>query len=667
MKRLIILLILISAGTASAYPVNPAAYWPLDETSGPNWIETVGGYDINALPSDISLHYTDGVIRNAMKWDAFTSAPYGYTDTGTESIGGTAMTIAFWVRDLDPENYNLWFANSAPSRENGWMVLSGFWTASIDYDLFITVTGSPQGQCTAYLNAGAVDWSGWHCVVITYDQSATPQSYIYVDGVDVTSGRNIESLIPLTSNSSIYLQLTGEGDMAIDEIGVWNRVLTSDEIACLLDPNLCEDYTQVSLTASSTVGGTVSAPGVGTYIYDLNAVVTIVAEPCEGYHFVNWTITEGAYSVTFDDFPGEPERDGIFTRAEYSDGNAILLNGFPYYYHTLANPSPPPRVLWIDRLFYDDPNWTIWVMITDNPAILFVSPTIVGTYSSDSYLDAHVSNSDSNVITDANDANTTILMNASYTITANFAVGGSHTLTYTTDGGGTISGVSPQTIDWGQDGNEVNAVPDGVGIFLIWSDGVLTSNRTDTNVFADACYMAYFQPPTYTFRTLTTSTDSNGTITTPGIGTYWYNDGNTVDIIAEANEHCHFNYWSGTAVDAGKVNDVNAASTTVFMDANYTVMANFDINQYSLTVFAGTGGAVSPSGVTWYDYNTIVPIVATPRGGYSFVNWTVLGTTITDANSASTTALVDANCIVTANFIKDSGVEICAFSVEQKP
>jgi len=45
----------------------------------------------------------------------------------------------------------------------------------------------------------------------------------------------------------------------------------------------------VELTISSTSGGNVTTPGEGTSIYENGTEVNLVAEPEEGYHFVNWT------------------------------------------------------------------------------------------------------------------------------------------------------------------------------------------------------------------------------------------------------------------------------------------------------------------------------------------------------------------------------------------
>lgn len=76
-------------------------------------------------------------------------------------------------------------------------------------------------------------------------------------------------------------------------------------------------------------------------------------------------------------------------------------------------------------------------------------------------------------------------------------------------------------------------------------------------------------------RTLTTSSTFGGTVSTPGEGSFDYDHGTFLPIIADADPNYHFVAWTGTAVDAGKVADPNTASTTVTMDADYDLQANF--------------------------------------------------------------------------------------------
>ena len=133
--------------------------------------------------------------------------------------------------------------------------------------------------------------------------------------------------------------------------------------------------------------------------------------------------------------------------------------------------------------------------------------------------------------------------------------------------------------------------------------------------------------PATCYRVLTTSSDANGNVTTPGEGAYNYDCNTNASIIATANTGSHFSTtkgWTGTARDANKITDPNAYSTTVYMDANYTVIANCDINQVSLTTSTTTGGTITTpgAGVYWYGYNAVAPIVAPASTGYHFVDWT---------------------------------------------
>ena len=68
-----------------------------------------------------------------------------------------------------------------------------------------------------------------------------------------------------------------------------------------------------------------------------------------------------------------------------------------------------------------------------------------------------------------------------------------YTLTYTVGKGGSISGQATQTVQHGQSGTEVEAVPSEGYRFVRWSDGVTTAKRTDTNVQANLNVTAEFE------------------------------------------------------------------------------------------------------------------------------------------------------------------------------
>ena len=151
-------------------------------------------------------------------------------------------------------------------------------------------------------------------------------------------------------------------------------------------------------------------------------------------------------------------------------------------------------------------------------------------------------------------------------------------------------------------------------------------------------------------QTLSVSSTSGGSVTIPGEGDYQYAQGTDANIVATADLHYHFVNWTGTAADEGKVTDPNSAATTVTMDANYTVQANFAIDTFTLEYAAGPGGSLTgeTSQVVDYDANG-TPVTAVPDTGYHFVDWSDAST-----DNPRTDLNVTANISVTANFAIDT-------------
>ena len=72
--------------------------------------------------------------------------------------------------------------------------------------------------------------------------------------------------------------------------------------------------------------------------------------------------------------------------------------------------------------------------------------------------------------------------------------------------------------------------------------------------------------------TLTIISTEGGSLTTPGEGTYTYDEGDGVDLVATPDAGYHFANWTG---DVGTIADVNAAITTITMNGDYAITANF--------------------------------------------------------------------------------------------
>ncbi len=96
---------------------------------------------------------------------------------------------------------------------------------------------------------------------------------------------------------------------------------------------------------------------------------------------------------------------------------------------------------------------------------------------------------------------------------------------------------------------------------------------------------------------LTVDSTDDGEVTTPGEGTFTYDCGTVVDLVAEAEMGYSFVEWSG---DVGTIADIDAAETTITMSGNYSITANFG------PFAGGSGTAEDPYQLAdWYHLDNL--------------------------------------------------------------
>jgi len=123
---------------------------------------------------------------------------------------------------------------------------------------------------------------------------------------------------------------------------------------------------------------------------------------------------------------------------------------------------------------------------------------------------------------------------------------------------------------------------------------------------------------------LTISSTAGGSVTTPGEGTFTYNDGTVVDLVAEAEQSYCFLNWTG---DVATIGNTNAATTIITTNDDYQITANFGPYMvaagYMYTVGLKTDGTVLAVGsnndhgqLDVSDWRSIIQVAA---GGYHTV------------------------------------------------
>ena len=175
--------------------------------------------------------------------------------------------------------------------------------------------------------------------------------------------------------------------------------------------------------------------------------------------------------------------------------------------------------------------------------------------------------------------------------------------------------------------------------FAGWFDTSATSGGTQltmtTKVTSNKTWYARW---TATYRIYTVTYDGNGGTPSQSSSSFYYNEAlGTLPTVTRTGYT--FKGWSTSA--NGPVN----VSTTTKVTGDVTYYAIWQINSYTLTVTAGTGGTVSGSGT--YNYGETATLKATASSGYHFVKWS-------DGNTnANRTVTVTRNATYTAIFEQD--------------
>jgi len=149
---------------------------------------------------------------------------------------------------------------------------------------------------------------------------------------------------------------------------------------------------------------------------------------------------------------------------------------------------------------------------------------------------------------------------------------------------------------------------------------------------------------------LSISSTAGGSVTAPGEGVSIYEQGTVVSLVASPDSGYQFVNWIG---DVGTIDSVSSASTNITMNHDYSITASFELPEYYLTISSTAGGSViSPGqGTFGYGEEKVVGLVAQPKNGYCFVEWTGDVNTIADVTAASTIITMNGDYSIAASFM----------------
>lgn len=182
--------------------------------------------------------------------------------------------------------------------------------------------------------------------------------------------------------------------------------------------------------------------------------------------------------------------------------------------------------------------------------------------------------------------------------------------------------------------------------FVDWTENgvrVSTSSNIQFTLNANRNFVANFRAiPASQFAVLLSSSPAAGG-TTDGEGAYA--SGTSVTISSVANTGYTFANWTDLA--SGAV--VSASPNYTFaLTANRTLVANFLLNNYTLTVNAVNGTVSKAPDQATYSHGSNVVLTATPAAGYVFSSWSGDATGTANPLSVSMTSNKTITAIFTA-------------------
>ena len=358
-----------------------------------------------------------------------------------------------------------------------------------------------------------------------------------------------------------------------------------------------------NLQVSSGIGGT--ATGSASLTHGSSATITAV--PSTGYEFLNWT------------GEGVSDPNSRITTVQMTEQRTVTANFIPKSYSLSLTNSP----------FSGGTSTGSGIYQHGDTVSLSADPDTANGYNFSHWSGSLNSNHNPlsfEILTDMN-------------LTANFELN-TYSLTVQSSSGGTATGSGIFSHGTTQ---PVQATPQIGYFFTGWSgEGITesTSSLTSVNMIQNRVVTASFAPIQYSISV--TSGEGGSVNEINGL----YSHDSNISIQAIADHGYEFSNWSQSG---SGISDPNSSTTTLLVDENQSIHANFNPLNFELNMTTTSGGSISSSPMgSSLPFGTVVTLNAIPDTGFYFAGWQ--GNGISDYNSTSTTVTISENHSIIANF-----------------
>ena len=224
----------------------------------PNYLPTnglVGWWPFNGNAIDESINTNDGTVNGAtLTADRFGNANKAYSFDGVDDFiqipntnlmnGQNGISVSAWCQiigyngQICPDCYQYIVSKGSDASTGHFGIKFSQNPNSFD---FFTAMNNFQTNGYVYSNGSyPIPQSSWHNLILFYDNQNVK---VYVDGIFKNSIPYTLSYIPNSDPILVGKHLLSSfpyfTNGKIDDIGIWNRALTQQEITGLYNANLC--------------------------------------------------------------------------------------------------------------------------------------------------------------------------------------------------------------------------------------------------------------------------------------------------------------------------------------------------------------------------------------------------------------------------------------------
>jgi len=284
------------------------AYWPLDSINGVKTPDFVSAYDMT-VNNMSGANVVPGKWGNALSFTAANSQYARYIRNSGDALPAyllTNFTVSVWVRG-SPQPGSWFFAEASTLQNNAAFCIGPRANSGIVNTFVRTDGGSAVNDNRGSLTTDV--WNdAWHNVVwVQRDVGGSPKASLYIDGaLDPVNLTPAYGLTPNNTALASFARATPGQFFTglIDEVVIWNRPLSSSEVALLQTSYLTNPPTRLTPLAINSFKSDLPAVATGDSTvlrWDLPANVNqvvidplgdVTAKTVSGVGSTNLTLTK---------------------------------------------------------------------------------------------------------------------------------------------------------------------------------------------------------------------------------------------------------------------------------------------------------------------------------------------------------------------------------------